>query len=482
LRFLPESQLSVYILQMASFATERSAGDLAFSRLRVLFDSHGDSNYIGEPVSIIQHSLQAAHFTKKRCPGESQSEIELVIGSLLHDIGHVLGLEMKQPMEMNGCGVKDHELVGGEFLQKLDFNDRVCNLARSHVQAKRYLTFSKPDYYSGLSEASKTTLGFQGGPMDAAQASAFENDPDFRNYLMMRECDEAGKVPGNQLQVPPLEHYKAYIDACIRADFTPRTGGYTLSDFQLKSFQQNSFLKIENLLNFDGLNADMISEWVNEVASWPKAENKWLLHWEENPVNGEKMMCRGENFVNYHKGFEHLTRRCVQSIVSQLFGESANLFKEKINFKLVGGAGFAAHQDSPAYIGLASDHISVMVAADAATTQNGCLQVCPGQWSQASNVPLTSDGIIRPEAEKEMTFQPVLCKPGDVLFFSGYLPHRSEQNKSDSNRRAIFLTYNPASQGDHHEAYYAAKHANVHGFDSSQTISFQGDFQGKIVE
>jgi len=36
-------------------------------------------------------------------------------------------------------------------------------------------------------------------------------------------------------------------------------------------------------------------------------------------------------------------------------------------------------QDSPAYIGLAEDHISVMVAVDAATEQNGCLQV-RGVW------------------------------------------------------------------------------------------------------
>lgn len=47
---------------------------------------------------------------------------------------------------------------------------------------------------------------------------------------------------------------------------------------------------------------------------------------------------------------------------------------------LLDGAGFSTHQDTPAYIGLASDHISVMVAIDAATKENGCLQVCRGKF------------------------------------------------------------------------------------------------------
>jgi predicted HD phosphohydrolase len=471
---------------MAAFL--RSAGEVAFDRLRVLFETFGDSNYIGEPVSIIEHSLQAAYFTAQK----NKDDQELIIANLLHDIGHALGLEVKQAMEMNGCGVKDHEHVGADFLLKLGFPARVAQLARSHVQAKRFLCFQKPDYYSNLSEASKTTLGFQGGPMNVEEAAAFENDPDFKNILLMRECDEAGKVPGSQITVPDFASYREVIKTMVDASGVVPSG-YPLSEFQIASFKQNSFLKLDNLLNFDKVSASDVSNWCEEIAKWPKAENKWLLHWELNN-NGEKIMCRSENFVNYHEGMAHLARQCVLSVVSQLFNDPAPtattaataggavLFKEKINYKLVGGAGFAAHQDSPAYIGLADDHISVMVAVDDATEQNGCLQVCPGQWGKASNVPLTDAGIVTPEAEAKMSFIPVPCTAGDILFFNGYIPHRSNANLSDKNRRAVFLTYNPLCQGDHHAAYYAAKHANVQGFDGAHAISFQGDFQGKIVD
>lgn len=459
-------------------ASARTTGDIAFDRLRVLFEAHGDSNYIGEPVSIIEHSLQAAYFTQKK----SNDDIELVIANLLHDVGHALGLEVKQEMEMNGCGVKDHEHVGADFLAKLGFPARVCKLARSHVQAKRFLCFSRPDYYSNLSEASKTTLSFQGGPMNEAEAVAFQNDPDFANILIMRECDEAGKVPGSQITVPDLASYKEAIKAMVDGHAL-KYNGYPLSAFQMESFKQNSFLKLENLLSFDKVAPSDVSNWCEEISQWPKTENKWLLHWELTNT-GEKIMCRSENFVNYHEGFAHLARDCVLNVVSQLFDTEggAVLFKEKINYKLAGGAGFAAHQDSPAYIGLADDHISVMVAVDDATEENGCLQVCAGQWGKHSNVPLTEQGIVTPEAEKAMVFVPVPCKAGDILFFNGYIPHRSNANMSSRNRRAVFLTYNPKSQGEHHAAYYAAKHANVQGFDGAHAISFQGDFQGKIVD
>jgi len=69
-----------------------------------------------------------------------------------------------------------------------------------------------------------------------------------------------------------------------------------------------------------------------------------------------------------------------------------------------------------------------------------------------------------------------------LFFFDGYLPHRSDANNSHKNRRAMFLTYNKQAEGDFHKQYYEAKHASSQGFDSRKTISFQGDFQGKVVD
>ena len=87
---------------------------------------------------------------------------EVIIASLLHDIGHIIGMEANEQLEMEGCGITNHETVGGSFVNKLGFSDRVSKLISSHVSAKRYLCFKNPEYYNNLTDASKTTLKYQG--------------------------------------------------------------------------------------------------------------------------------------------------------------------------------------------------------------------------------------------------------------------------------------------------------------------------------
>lgn len=89
-------------------------------------------------MSILDHSLQAAHFTKQELDINTIDN-ELIVANLLHDIGHALGLEVndKEVPTMAHCGVVNHEGIGADFLRKLGFNERVCRLTQAHVQAKR---------------------------------------------------------------------------------------------------------------------------------------------------------------------------------------------------------------------------------------------------------------------------------------------------------------------------------------------------------
>ena len=43
---------------------------------------------------------------------------------------------------------------------------------------------------------------------------------------------------------------------------------------------------------------------------------------------------------------------------------------------------------------------------------------------------------------------------GQLLVFGSYLAHRSGANNSNSDRKAIYATYNCKSEGDLHDAYY----------------------------
>ena len=133
-----------------------------------------------------------------------------------------------------------------------------------------------------------------------------------------------------------------------------------LSDLQKEFYQRNSFLKIRNLLQYQDISAVLLQQWVAEVAQWPANEpGKWLSHFEllslpappppsqsspsavSSTVSVEKVrvLCRNENFVNYHSGLSDLSRGVhsdLQAAVTQVLGEPAVLFKEKINYKLAG--------------------------------------------------------------------------------------------------------------------------------------------------
>ena len=77
-------------------------------------------------------------------------------------------------------------------------------------------------------------------------------------------------------------------------------------------------------------------------------------------------------------------------------------------------------------------------------------------------------------------------QPGDVLVFDSYVPHRSDTNTTDVARRALYLTYNRASAGDHRERYYRDKAAEFAAADGTfggdrVRISISDDFLGRPV-
>ena len=187
-------------------------GENAWTKIEKLFFEQGQNDYIGEPVSQREHSLQAAKcaMDATRCQEGIFAREEVVLAALLHDIGHMLGLrDPSGTKRMGDCGVFDHEGIGGDFVETLGMSPRVAKLVRQHVNAKRYLTGTNASYFEKLSQASRTTLGFQGGPFTQDECKAFEGDEDFDIILLMRQWDEAAKIPN--LSVPGLECYRDMI-------------------------------------------------------------------------------------------------------------------------------------------------------------------------------------------------------------------------------------------------------------------------------
>lgn len=153
-----------------------------------LYLLHGDEDYIGEPVSQLEHMLQAGELARS-----GGYDDEVILAAFFHDIGHLLSAEgITENME--GYGVVSHESIGADYLRTRGFSERLAMLVESHVVAKRYLTYRNPDYYNKLSVASKETLGFQGGMMDEQEALAFEQDPISELKIKLRLWDDEAKL------------------------------------------------------------------------------------------------------------------------------------------------------------------------------------------------------------------------------------------------------------------------------------------------
>ena len=182
---------------------QQAASEKTAEEVITLYRQFGEEDYIGEPVSQIEHMCQCAQLAE----AEGYDE-EVILAAFFHDIGHLC--EQIMPVkQMDGYGIVDHEKLGADYLLSKGFSETIASLVENHVQAKRYLTLRYPDYYDQLSPASKKTLEFQGGRMTQDEAISFEADPLFELHIKLRRWDEKAKLEHQPL--PSLDKYEAMI-------------------------------------------------------------------------------------------------------------------------------------------------------------------------------------------------------------------------------------------------------------------------------
>jgi [1-hydroxy-2-(trimethylamino)ethyl]phosphonate dioxygenase len=164
--------------------------------IAALFAAHGGETY-GEDVTIAEHCLQTAALARAEGADEA-----LCVAALLHDVGHFF--EERD----DRFGYHKHDRSGGDWLAAR-FPAEISEPVRLHVAAKRYLCATAPEYFGLLSEASRHSLGKQGGAMSAAEAAAFAARPFAAEAVRLRRWDDGGKVEG--MDVPTFESYRPAI-------------------------------------------------------------------------------------------------------------------------------------------------------------------------------------------------------------------------------------------------------------------------------
>ena len=170
-----------------------------------IFEKRGDEEYLGEPVTMGQHMFQGATMAEK-----SREPDEIIIGTLLHDIGHFTS--EFGTFSMEDTEDRYHEDAGAAVLEQF-FPKVITDCSRHHVAAKRYLCATDPEYFQKLSTASVHSLNLQGGPMSEAEIKNFERNPNLKKILKVRLYDDAGKIP--DMVTPSFWHFAPLVQKMV---------------------------------------------------------------------------------------------------------------------------------------------------------------------------------------------------------------------------------------------------------------------------
>jgi len=236
-----------------------------------------------------------------------------------------------------------------------------------------------------------------------------------------------------------------------------------LSKEQIEAFDRDGFLLVPAAQAWTPDELKLILAASAMMDDWPDKAGKYMKYYEPNRTDptAPKLLCRIENFTQYNPGLDFvLNGTKLIDMNSDLFGCDSLLYKEKINYKLPGGDGFAPHQDVAAGWWMYGQtlHISCLISIDPANVENGCLEVVRGHHTDG----LLGDDWKGIADDKVASFkwEYMPTQPGDVIFFDSYVPHKSAPNNTQKSRRVLYATYAKAAEGDFRDRYYADKRAS----------------------
>jgi hypothetical protein len=221
--------------------------------------------------------------------------------------------------------------------------------------------------------------------------------------------------------------------------------------------------------------ANAMASWADTIESWPVGTHVWGQYAEQ--IADRVAVCRTENVSACHPGLAALVEGTLREVAAGALGGPASAFKDKINYKHPGGAGFRPHQDRLAYPGVARV-LSILVAIDECTTESGCLWLAEGV-----DEPLPTDdrGVVRDHVVESLRWAPAELAAGDAVLLDGLAPHYSEANRGDRRRRVLVASYAPSVEHYSREHYSSARADTMRRAsqeDGRFRISTLADFEG----
>ena len=224
---------------------------------------------------------------------------------------------------------------------------------------------------------------------------------------------------------------------------------FGFSEEQLAAYARDGFLALRDVFT-----PEEIAEFSDEVEEIAEAyahlidSKNMRVRFKSHPQTGESLFETFDPFADLSPIARAITSdRRILDRLAAIYGEPAELFKEKLIYKPAGATGATLHQDWISWPGFPETFLTVLVAIDPFTEENGATEFYPGIHQQGYLSP--KDGMHHPLLHKQLEVTPVKLplNPGDVAIFSCFTPHRAAANASSEMRRGYFISYNARSDG-----------------------------------
>lgn len=235
---------------------------------------------------------------------------------------------------------------------------------------------------------------------------------------------------------------------------------FTLSEKQVAQFHRDGYLFVPNLLNKEEV--DLLSQVARADADFVRNASDRL------DAEGAKTRLSLRNDLHEDIYSAVVRSESLVNAMQRLFDDEVYHYHHKMTMKepFEGGA-WEWHQDYGYWYNngcLFPDMGSCMIAVDAATKENGCLQVLRGSHllgriDHGKSGDQTGADLERVEqAMKHLELVYCEMEPGTGLIFHSNTLHRSDQNRSPKPRWAFICCYNTK----HNDPYKKHGHPNYH--------------------
>ena len=221
-----------------------------------------------------------------------------------------------------------------------------------------------------------------------------------------------------------------------------------------REFNKKGFLVIKNFLN------------KKDIIKVSSELNKYNFYKDKDvffeKINNKNRLRRLEKVSSKLTNVKKIIKsKKLKNILESLSKKKLVLFKDKLNFKYGGGAGYSPHIDGHytwvdkngsknyGWRKYSNYFLNVVIPIDNVKIKNGCLYVgnknnikkLGNNYNQVIKSLSKNKSEIPKKINSKIKYCPIELNSGDILIFDWKCPHYSKKNYSSLSRRQMYITY-----------------------------------------